>query len=191
MDEDPVTCEHREGLLFIGNFNHPPNADAVTYFVREVFPQVKRDIPGMTLTVVGNNPSEEIISLRSDDVVITGYVPETEPYLKKARVSISPLRFGSGMKGKIGEAMAAGLPVVTTSIGAEGMGLVSGENAFIADDAESFARGIVRLCNDDQLWTDMASAGKQYIRENFSPGKSGREPEKDDVPCDRHETSVF
>lgn len=170
-DGDPATCEHREGLLFIGNFNHPPNTDAVTYFVREVFPQVKRDIPGMTLTVVGNNPPEEIIGLRSDDVVITGYVPETEPYLKKARVSISPLRFGSGMKGKIGEAMAAGLPVVTTSIGAEGMGLVSGDNALIADDAESFSKGIINLCSDDRLWEEMALSGKQYIRDNFSPEK--------------------
>ncbi len=171
VKDDPLTCELREGLLFIGNFNHPPNADAVTYFVREIFPLVKREMPGMTVTVVGNNPPEEITSLQGEDVLVTGYVPETEPYLKKARVSISPLRFGSGMKGKIGEAMAAGLPVVTTSIGAEGMGLVSGENALIADDIESFSRGIINLCNDDRLWEEMALAGKQYIRDNFSPEK--------------------
>ncbi len=169
VDEDPVTCEGREGLLFIGNFNHPPNTDAVTSFVREVFPLVKRKIPEMTLTVVGNSPPEEIMSLRSEHITITGYVPETGPYLRKARVSISPLRFGSGMKGKIGEAMAAGLPVVTTSIGAEGMGLVSGRTAFIADDAESFSEAILRLCTDDRLWTETASAGKQYIRDHFSP----------------------
>ncbi|HOD35758.1 MAG TPA: glycosyltransferase [Syntrophales bacterium] len=168
-NEDAAECEEREGLLFVGNFNHPPNADAVKYFVRDVLPIVKRELPGMTLTIVGNNPSKEIISLRNNDIIVTGYVPATEPYLKKARVSISPLRFGSGMKGKIGEAMAAGLPVVTTSIGAEGMNLVSGHTAFIADDAESFAREIVKLCSDDRLWTAVASAGKQYIRDNFSP----------------------
>lgn len=161
----------RKGLLFIGNFNHTPNTDAMLYFVAEVFPIVRRTLPELTLTIVGNNPPKEVRALASRSILVTGYVPSTAPYLKTARVSIAPLRYGAGMKGKIGEAMAHGLPVVTTSIGAEGMGLVSGRDALIAESPQEFADHIIALCTNDEAWRSIASAARQLVYDSCSPEK--------------------
>jgi GT2 family glycosyltransferase/glycosyltransferase involved in cell wall biosynthesis len=168
VPDNPVSIT-RSGLIFVGNFNHGPNPDAVRYFLGEIFPLVKNALPEITLRVVGNNPPDDIKALGNDDVIVTGYVPSVEPYLQKARVSVAPLRYGAGMKGKIGEAMANGLPVVTTSVGAEGIGLVHGETALIADTPAEFAEHIVRLCSDDSLWNTMAQNARSFIRDNFSP----------------------
>jgi GT2 family glycosyltransferase/radical SAM superfamily enzyme YgiQ (UPF0313 family)/Tfp pilus assembly protein PilF/cyclopropane fatty-acyl-phospholipid synthase-like methyltransferase len=171
VDEPSIDLDGRSGLVFVGNFNHQPNIDAVLYFIQEILPIVKRTLPGITLTIVGNNPPKDILSLHNQNVHITGFVPSTAPYLKQARVSIAPLRYGAGMKGKIGEAMAHGLPVVTTSIGAEGMGLVSGETAFISDSPQGFAEYVVTLYTNDDIWRSIASAAKQLISDNYSPQK--------------------
>ena len=169
MPDSPGCSPSRSGLLFIGNFNHNPNKDAVFYFIKDIFPLVKKAAPDMTLRVVGSDPPDSIRGLRDKGVTATGYVPSTEPYLQKARVSIAPLRYGAGMKGKIGEAMAHGLPVVTTSVGAEGMGLVHGETALIADTPEEFALYVVKLCSDDGLWSAMSENARLFIRNNYSP----------------------
>ncbi len=160
---------NRSGLLFIGNFNHNPNTDAVLYFINEIFPLVKEREPDTTLRVVGVNPPDGLRQLQDKGITATGYVPSTEPYLQKARVSIAPLRYGAGMKGKIGEAMAHGLPVVTTSIGAEGMGLVHGETALIADTPAEFAQHVVKLCSDDNLWNTISKNARLFIKNNYSP----------------------
>jgi|GEM_PF-204877 len=168
VDDKPIEIENRTGLLFVGNFSHPPNEDGVRFFIETIFPLVKNDLPNLQVTIVGNNPTPYVQGLQGADIKITGYVPSTEPYLRNARVSVAPLTFGAGMKGKIGEAMAHGLPVVTTSIGAEGIGLATGENAIIADTPEEFASGIIKLCRDDVLWMKMAREGKEFIRGNYS-----------------------
>jgi GT2 family glycosyltransferase/glycosyltransferase involved in cell wall biosynthesis len=160
---------NRSGLLFIGGFKHSPNTDAVLYFIKEISPLLKKAVPDITLEVVGDNPPDSIRELRDKDVTVTGYVPSTEPYLQKARVSIAPLRYGAGMKGKIGEAMAHGVPVVTTSVGAEGIGLVHGETAFIADTPAEFAQHVVKLYSDDGLWSIMSENARLFIKNNYSP----------------------
>ncbi|MCK7508778.1 MAG: glycosyltransferase family 4 protein [Desulfobacterales bacterium] len=172
MDKRPIEINGRSGLLFVGNFNHPPNIDALLYFVEIILPIVKRTLPDIALNIVGNNPPKEILSLERKEIIVAGHVPSTEPYLRKARVSVAPLRYGAGMKGKIGEAMAHGLPVVTTSIGAEGMGLVSGETAFISDSPQEFAEYIITLCTDNSKWQSMASAARLLILDNYSPQKA-------------------
>ncbi len=159
----------RSGLLFIGGFNHLPNTDAVLYFVKEIFPLVKKVVPDITLKVVGDNPPDSILELQDSSITVTGYVPSTEPYLQKARVSIAPLRYGAGMKGKIGEAMANGLPVVTTSVGAEGIGLVHAETALIADTPEEFAQHVVKLYSDDGMWRTISENARLFIKHNYSP----------------------
>lgn len=169
IDEGLPPLDNREGILFIGNFNHHPNVDAVKYFVTEILPIVRKRLPDITFTIVGNNPPKEILSLHGKGITVTGYVVSTEPYLKKALVSIAPLRYGAGMKGKVGEALAHGLPVVTTSIGAEGMGLIHGETALIADTKEDFAANILALCTDDNLWLNISSQGRDFIKSNYSP----------------------
>jgi GT2 family glycosyltransferase/CDP-glycerol glycerophosphotransferase (TagB/SpsB family) len=160
--------ESTSDLLFVGNFSHPPNIDAVVYFCREIFPLITQKLKGVKLFIVGNNPPPEILSLRSEQIIVTGYVEDLSPYLRDSRVSVVPLRYGAGMKGKIGEALSWGLPVVTTSIGAEGMDLVNGDHVLIADDAESFANSVVRLYTDRLLWERLSSLGRAKVNE-WSP----------------------
>jgi len=171
INKGHISTDGRTGLLFVGNFVHPPNVDAVKYFVKDILPLIKKALPETTLTVVGNNPPKDILDLQKDHVIFTGYIPSTEPYLQRARVSIAPLRYGSGLKGKIGEAMAHGLPVVTTSIGAEGFGIISGQHAIVADSPKEFADAVITLCSDDNLWLKIASHGKAFIQEHYSPQK--------------------
>jgi GT2 family glycosyltransferase/LmbE family N-acetylglucosaminyl deacetylase len=159
----------REGLLFVGGFLHLPNEDAVLYFVKEIFPSLLKTHQTMKLYVVGTEPPRSIRDLESDHIIITGYVKDLTPYFEKTRVCVAPLRYGAGIKGKIGQSMGYGLPVVTTSIGAEGMGLVDGKNALIADEPEDFAEKVLRLYNDETLWHRIRCAALQHIETYYSP----------------------
>jgi len=160
----------RDGVMFIGSYRHLPNVDGAVYLAREIMPRVRR-MTGrdIRLVVVGTEPPEEVSRLASGNVEVTGYVPDVSPYYAAARVFAAPLRFGAGVKGKIGEALSYGVPVVTTKVGAEGMGLEQGENALVADDPEEFAAHIARLFNDDDLWTRMALGGQEHISSKFGP----------------------
>lgn len=161
--------EGRTGLIFVGYYPHLPNRDAMLYFLREVFPLVRKELPRVRLFVVGPEPGPELEALASEDVIVTGWVKELDPYLEGSRVFVCPLRYGAGIKGKIGESMAHGLPVVTTSIGAEGMGLTDGREALIADEPGEFAAKVVQLYTDQELWERLSRAGLEYVEKNYSP----------------------
>ena len=121
------------------------------------------------MDIIGDNPSADIAAYNSEEVRVRGYVPNVEPYLRDRRVFIAPLRFGAGIKGKVGEAMAHGIPVVTTSIGAEGFGLTHGFDVMIADDPEAFAVAIAQLYSDRQLWGTIARNSRLRIEKHFTP----------------------
>jgi len=159
----------RRDLLFVGNLAHAPNGDAVHFFMRNVFPRVQQSLPEVRLFIVGDNASAEFLVYASDRVQVTGYLPDIEPLLHGCRVFIAPLRFGAGVKGKVGEAMSYALPVVTTSIGAEGFGLINEFSAMIADTPASFAAAVVRLYSDEELWQSLARNSQQHVAENFTP----------------------
>jgi GT2 family glycosyltransferase/glycosyltransferase involved in cell wall biosynthesis len=160
----------RDGLVFVANFAHAPNVDAILDFHARIWPLVRAGLPDVALSLVGTDPPEAVRALASDPAIeVTGWVESTEPYLDRARVSIAPLRYGAGVKGKIGEALSHGLPVVTTTIGAEGMGLVDGSHALVADSAEGFAEAVVSLHSDGALWERVAEAGREHVRATLSP----------------------
>ena len=159
----------REGLLFIGNLAHRPNDDAVLFFMREVYPLLREMLPDIGLDIIGDNPSPAISAYNSEHARVRGYVPEVEPYLRNARVFIAPLRFGAGIKGKVGEAMAHGIPVVTTSIGAEGFGLTHELDVMIADDPAAFAAAVARLYSEKELWERVAHNSRLRIENHFTP----------------------
>lgn len=160
--------ERRKDFFFIGNFNHDPNEDAVVFFVRQIFPLIRKKLPDAHFWIVGNNPTAKVESLASSHVTVTGWVPETRPYLERCRVAVIPLRYGAGNKGKVGEAMAHGVPMVSTSIGAEGMNIVHGVHAFIADTPEEFARYAVELYTNEGLWKEFAAAGQKLVAAQYS-----------------------
>ena len=157
----------RQDIVFVGGFQHAPNIDSVLYFVSEVMPILRRDLPGVRFQIIGSNPPPEIIALAADDVKILGFVDDLRPSLDRMRVSVAPLRYGAGVKGKIGTAMAAGLPVVATSVGAEGMSLTDGVNVCVADNAEAFAAAIVSLYQDETLWNKISREGIKFARETW------------------------
>jgi GT2 family glycosyltransferase len=164
----------REHLLFVGNFNHRPNADAVSFFVREVLPLVRRELECAELLLVGDNAPPEFAAYSPEGVRLLGYVPEIGPVFARARVFVAPIRFGAGVKGKIGEALSYGLPVVTTTIGAEGMSLRDGEEALIADSPRDFAAAVVRAYRDEELWRRLSDRGHAHVGRHFSPEAVGK-----------------
>ena len=159
--------EQRDGLVFIGNYDHTPNEDAMYYFIDNVLPKIHACLPNVCLYLIGSNMKDQMKALASDDVKVIGWVDQVEPEFAKRRVFVSYLRYGAGMKGKLGQALSLGLPVVTTHIGAEGMGLVEEETALIADDPESFAQAVCRLYTDSVLWEKLSRQGREYIEQHF------------------------
>jgi glycosyltransferase involved in cell wall biosynthesis len=159
----------RRGLVFIGNFLHRPNEDAVHYLMQEIYPLVREAVPGVTLSIVGSDPPPSIAAYGSENVTVTGYIPDVNPIFQSCRVFVAPLRFGAGMKGKIGQALSYGVPVVTTSVGAEGMGLEPGNEALIADSAEAFAAACINVYHDAALWQGLSDQGFSHIARHFTP----------------------
>jgi glycosyltransferase involved in cell wall biosynthesis len=170
LTEHVPPWEKRTGLLFVGNFHHRPNRDAARFLCSEIMPRVWRTLPNVYLTIVGFAVPDEILAFAGERIAVVGHVPEITPYLQQARVSVAPLRFGAGLKGKIGEALGAGTPVVTTAVGAEGMPLSEHPNALlIAEGEDRFAEAIVRLYQDESLWNLLSADGRELISRHYSP----------------------
>lgn len=161
--------EGRAGLLFVGGFRHTPNIDAVRWLVTEILPRVRARRHDIELHVVGSDLPPELAALRGEGITFHGHVADLAPLLRARRLSVAPLRFGAGVKGKVNQALACGLPVVATTCAIEGMGLVDGVDVLVADDADAFADAIVRGCEDDALWARLAAGGLENTRRHFSP----------------------
>jgi O-antigen biosynthesis protein len=158
----------RHDILFIGGYYHTPNIDAVTWLCQEIMPLVWAKVPEIKLTLLGSNPSPKVKALQSDRVSVPGYIKDVEPYFLNHRIFVAPLRYGAGMKGKIGHSLSYGLPTVTTSIGAEGIGLRSGFDTLIADRSETFAESILQLYTDESLWQTISDHAIEAVRQ-YSP----------------------
>jgi GT2 family glycosyltransferase/SAM-dependent methyltransferase/glycosyltransferase involved in cell wall biosynthesis len=156
------TFAERRDIVFIGGYQHTPNVDAVQYFVEKIMPLLRKQLPGVRFYAVGSKPPAEIQALASEDIIITGFVEDLTPLLDKMRVSVAPLRYGAGIKGKIGTAMAVGLPVVATSLAAEGMSLTDSENILVADGAEAFANAVAKIYQDEALWNRISQNGLAF-----------------------------
>ncbi|HEY1977134.1 MAG TPA: glycosyltransferase [Candidatus Baltobacteraceae bacterium] len=166
---DERAFDASSGLLFIGNYNHPPNVDGVRWLCHDVMPIVWRSLPNVRLTLLGSNAPREVEALAADRVSVAGYVRDVAPYFLQSRVFVAPLRFGAGMKGKIGQALEYALPVVTTPVGAEGLNLRDGENAtIVAANPEAFAQAVVALYGDAERWQRYSRASAQTL-EPFTP----------------------
>lgn len=161
-----IPLAQRSGLIFVGNFRHLPNGEAVEHLCREVLPRLPDDLLAEhPLTVVGNQLDAKVRAHARDltHVHMVGWVPSVRPYLERARVCVAPLLHGAGVKRKVLQALMSGTPVVTTPVGAEGLGLVHGEHALIAETAEDVARCVERLLTDDDRWHELADAGASHV----------------------------
>jgi glycosyltransferase involved in cell wall biosynthesis len=157
----------RSDLLFVGNFENLANRDGIEWMLKKVWPLVRAKLPDVELSLVGHNLPAEI-SRKHEGVRPIGHVAELEPVMAQHRVFASPVRFGTGIKTKNLAALTHGLPLVTTTVGAEGMRLTNGENVLIADTAEEFAAAIVRAYSDEGLWGTLAVGARRHIESEFS-----------------------
>ncbi len=158
----------RRDLLFVGGFRHPPNVDAMRWFVAEVWPHVRAARPALHLHVVGADAPVELLALAEvPGVQLHGHVADLAPLLAAARISIAPLRYGAGVKGKVNEAMAHGLPVVATACAVEAMHLADGEDVRVADTPEAFAAAILQLDADPVLWQRISEQARLSVQRHF------------------------
>ena len=158
----------RDGILFIGGFRHPPNLDAVTWYCEQVLPIIRQKAPGLVTTLIGSNAPPSLQKFAATDFVIAGFVHDVSPYYQSARLSISPLRYGAGVKGKINISMQYGVPVVATTVSVEGMFLRDGIDALVADTPEAFADAVIRGHADEALWNALSKASLVNIETYFS-----------------------
>lgn len=166
----------RSGLLFVGGFGHPPNRDAAHWLVGHILPLVHQHIAAMPLHLVGAISDEERRLLEREHVHVHGQVSDRDlaALMESSLVAVAPLRVGAGVKGKVNSAMSHGLPVVATSIAAEGMHLRHGHDVLVADTAEQFAAAIARLSGDQALWDTLSTQGMDNIQRHFSRAQARR-----------------
>ncbi|MDT9582978.1 glycosyltransferase [Stenotrophomonas indicatrix] len=168
-DADVPEAKDRRDILFVAGFAHAPNVDAAQWFIDQVLPLVQAQLPAVRVSLVGSNPRPEILAMASDSIEVTGYVSDKvlDGWYRKARVSVAPLRFGGGVKGKVLESLRHGLPCVTTSVGMQGLGEAA---TFMpaADDAVGMAAHIVLLLQDDVRWQQVSDDGRRFITRHYS-----------------------
>ncbi len=157
-----------DSLVFVGHLRVFHNVDAATHLVHDVLPLVRERVPGCTLTIVGANPAPQVERLGDvPGVEVTGFVPDLNDYLNRAAVFCAPLRFAAGVQNKVLEAMAAGRPVVTTSVVNAGLGARAGEEVLVADDAATTAVHVVALLRDPDLRARLGRAGRRFVRRTY------------------------
>ena len=156
-------------LVFTGSMDWLPNEDAIRYFTEQIMPRIKQSVPDVTLTVVGRDPYPGLVELSKQDpsVIVTGRVEDVRPYMDEAAVYIVPLRIGGGTRLKIYEAMAMEKPIVSTSIGAEGLPVMNGTEIVLADTPESFADAVVKLLHDRDLANTIGQCAATRVRKEF------------------------
>jgi GT2 family glycosyltransferase len=163
-----IGFNERAGICFIGGYQHHPNIDAVLWLALEIMPIIWNTNPDIKLTIMGSHPTPEILALQSNNINVTGYLEDVTDHFTTSRIFVAPLRYGAGMKGKIGQSLEFGLPVITTDIGAEGMNLQHDHDVLIANTTEEFADQIIRIYFDENLWNTISFNSTKAI-EQYAP----------------------
>jgi glycosyltransferase involved in cell wall biosynthesis len=158
----------RHDIVFIGGYEHAPNVDAVLWFVHEIWPRIRSRGLARRFVIAGSKVPPEIAALAADDIEVRGYVPDLAPLFDACRLSVAPLRYGGGIKGKIVTSLSHHVPVVATAMAVEGMELRHQENVLVADTPDDFADEVIRLSRDDALWRQLSINGQQVFRETFA-----------------------
>jgi GT2 family glycosyltransferase len=158
----------RRDWLFIGSFLHPPNIDAVLFFVEKVYPLVSKRLRDAKFYIVGDKAPPEVVALANEHIVVTGLQRDVRQFFDSVKLSVAPLRFGAGVKGKINQSMAFGVPVVATTLAAEGMELTDHEDVLLADEPEDFARALIELYESEELWNRLSKNGVKKTRALYS-----------------------
>lgn len=166
-NEKSPSFEDRKDLLFIGGFDHKPNVDAVEHLHEEIMPLLWKSKPEISISIIGSNPPDSILKLHSENFKIVGYVKEVAPYFLNSRIFVAPLRYGAGIKGKIGQSIEFGLPLVTTNIGGEGFDFGENTQYIVANTSKEIVDNILLLYQNQEIWNTIKSDSEKVI-EPFS-----------------------
>lgn len=158
----------RSGLLFVGGFQHPPNVDAARWLIEDILPKLRSKDPNIELHLVGSRMPEWLQNTHAPGLYNHGFVEDLMPHLTGRKVALAPLRYGAGVKGKVNQAMAHGIPVVATSMAAEGLHTEHDVDILIADDTDSFVDEIIRVYHDEELWQRLSEGGLANVEAHFS-----------------------
>lgn len=162
------TWDQRRDILFVGGFRHRPNVDGVEYFLTEIWPKVRKKLPHVQLYIVGANPPQKFYAYEQQGVKTLGYVEDLEAIYAKTRLSIAPLRYGAGVKGKVVESLSWGVPVVATPTATEGLSLQNQRDILIGRHAEDFAKAVIQAYTDKLLWNTLSVNGVSAVQKQCS-----------------------
>ena len=154
----------RKDLLFVGSFDHLPNIDAVKHLCEIIMPMIWKNNSEIKLKIIGSNPTQEILNLRNKKIEILGYVEDLSSFFNTSKLFVAPLRYGAGIKGKIGQSMEYGLPLITTTIGAEGFNFFDCHKFIVEDDEEIFAKKILAVYNNENLWNSLSKNSETTLK---------------------------
>jgi GT2 family glycosyltransferase len=158
----------RRDWLFIGGFQHTPNVDAVLFFVHKIYPLVSEHLPDAKFYIIGDKAPPEIVALATERIIVAGWQRDIRPFFDSAKLSVAPLRFGAGIKGKINQSMGFGVPVVATTLAVEGMPLINRKDILVADEPEDFAQALIELYESEELWKRVSENGIRKTRALYS-----------------------
>ena len=168
IQSEPVEDESVPHLLFTGTMSYFPNIDAACYFCHQILPLIQEKIPSVHFSIVGSNPKKIVQKLASPSVTVTGTVPDTRPYFNQSSVFVSPMRSGSGLQVKHLEAMATGLPIVTTPLGASGLEGTWGEHLCVAETPKDFANRTIQLIQNSHMRRRIGKSGQNLVRHKYN-----------------------
>jgi GT2 family glycosyltransferase/glycosyltransferase involved in cell wall biosynthesis len=158
----------RRDWLFIGSFLHPPNADAVLFFIEKIYPLVNKRLHSAKFYIIGDKVPPEVVALANENIVVAGLQRDVRQFFDSVKLSVAPLRFGAGVKGKINQSMAFGVPVIATSLAVEGMELTDHEDVLVADEPEDFAEALIELYESEELWNRLSQSGIKKTKALYS-----------------------
>jgi len=165
----PNDCTDKEkSLVFVGHYKHFPNLDAIVYFVKNIYPKVIEKISNIKLYIVGSGVTKRVEDLKNNNIIVTGEVEDIRQYLKRPNIFVAPVRLGGGIKGKVLEAMAMGVPVVATKEAVSGIDYSIGEFALISDDPKVFAENIIKLYNDGSIYNTLSVNSRKIVENNYN-----------------------
>ena len=165
-------------MVFVGMMKYVPNYNGMSWFLDEIFPKILEKVPDATITIVGKNPPQSISERANENIIVTGFVEDTRPYIEKSAVYVVPLRMGGGTRLKIMEALAVKKPLVTTSIGCEGIDVVNGESVLIADTPDEFSASVIELFTKPKRAAKLTEKGYELVNDKYKWESIGLQMDK-------------
>mgnify|MGYP002397629963 CR=1 FL=1 len=174
----PMERKKEYDLVFAGNMAYPPNVDAANFLVKEIMPIVWKEKPESKVLLAGASPDRRVVALKSEKVVVSGWMDDIREAYASARVFIAPMRIGTGLQNKLLEAMSMKIPSITTKLANDALKAKDGEEVLIGNDAKALAQNILRLLEDDEFYTKLAENGFQFVNTEYSWEESTAKLEK-------------